>query len=536
MPSKAAKTATEKPLPHRARPALPHIPTTDNEPGAVATLLKANRSLRTDPRAAALRPDAAPRDSTTRGFVETPEEIVDQMVERLFKGRHPKPTDYILDPGCGTGAFLRGIVRWCRQLMIKSPRLIGIESDPQRAKAARALLAETKQVEIREQDFLAESTEMFDFIIGNPPYVPITALSEAEKQFFRARYETARGRFDLYLLFFERALKSLKSDGRLVFITPEKFLYVETASPLRCLLSDFQIEELVLVDESAFGTLITYPTITTVVNRLPRRNTTIVRRDGSVTEARLNGAAKSWMPIISGIESSSSWLTLQDVCLRISCGVATGADSVFVRPAAELDPELIPFAYPTIAGRELSGSGSLPTGKYSMLIPYNRNGDLLPENRLGALGRYLSRSAIRSRLMARTCVRRKPWNAFHETPPLKDILRPKILCKDITQSARFWIDRSGSLVPRHSVYYIVPRHEAELDELCAYLNSRIAAEWLNAHCQRAANGFLRIQSNVIKQLPLPSHFATPAALAEHPQSAAKRSWDLAGATPSEAAR
>ena len=457
------------------------------------------------------------------------------MVERLFKGRYPKPTDCILDPGCGTGAFIRGIVRWCQQRKIETPQLIGIESDPQLAKAARRLLEKTKQVKIREQDFLVESIEMFDFIIGNPPYVPITGLSEDEKQFFRARYETARGRFDLYLLFFERALKSLKSDGRLVFITPEKFLYVETASSLRCLLSDFQIEEVTLVDESIFGSLITYPTITTVVNRLPRWNTTIVRRDGAVTEVRLSGSGGSWMPTISGIESSNSWPTLQDVCIRISCGVATGADSVFVHPAAELDPELVPFAYPTIAGRELSGSGSVPTGKYSMLIPYSKNGDLLPENRLGALGRYLSRSAIRSQLMARTCVRHKPWNAFHETPPLRDILRPKILCKDITQSARFWIDRSGSLVPRHSVYYIVPTHAATLDELCDHLNSRIAAEWLNAHCQRAANGFLRIQSNVIRQLPLPTRFAANE-LSGQPRTSSNRSRDRSGATLSGGAR
>src|ERR1700682_2808552 len=87
----------------------------------------------------------------------------------------------------------------------------------------------------------------------------------------------ARGRFDLYLLFFERALKSLKPDGRLVFITPEKFLYVETAAPLRRLLSTFQIENIKLADEQVFQGLTTYPTITSVVNCRPNRPTTIMR-------------------------------------------------------------------------------------------------------------------------------------------------------------------------------------------------------------------------------------------------------------------
>jgi adenine-specific DNA-methyltransferase len=58
-------------------------------------------------------------------------------------------------------------------------------------------------------------------------------------------------------------------------------------------------------------------------------------------------------------------------------------------------------------------------------------------------------------------------------------------------------------VPRHSVYYIVPRRPDDLEALMEYLNSVIAREWLEAHCQRAANGFLRLQSHVLKRLPIP---------------------------------
>jgi adenine-specific DNA-methyltransferase len=105
--------------------------------------------------------------------------------------------------------------------------------------------------------------------------------------------------------------------------------------------------------------------------------------------------------------------------------------------------------------------------------------------------------------MRRTCVRRKPWYAFHENPPLRDILRPKILCKDITAKPQFWVDRGGKLVPRHSVYYIIPKRAENVDALCSYLNSAHVREWLEGNCQRAANGFLRLQSSVLNRLPLP---------------------------------
>lgn len=90
---------------------------------------------------------------------------------------------------------------------------------------------------------------------------------------------------------------------------------------------------------------------------------------------------------------------------------------------------------------------------------------------------------------------------------LDEILRPKIFCKDITATPHFWIDREGTIVPRHSVYYLVPKNPCGLDELTDYLNSGEASEWLWAHCQHASKGFFRIQSTVLKKLPLPCQFA-----------------------------
>jgi len=426
------------------------------------------------------------------------------MVNRLFKGRPPRACDTLLDPGCGTGAFIAGVVRWCELRGIHLPRVVGVEPEPDRARQAAKSFHAHPQVEIRCADFLEQSNDKFDFIIGNPPYVSILALSESEKREFRASYETARGRFDLYMLFFERALKSLSSNGRMVFITPEKFLYVETAAPLRRLLGSFQIEEIRLEDEQVFNGLVTYPTITVIANQPPKKATVVTLRDGTGHQCVLTGDEKSWMPLIRGAENRGTrHVRLEDICIRISCGVATGADEVFVSKAAELEPELAAFARPTIAGRELKVPGEIGQPGYSMLIPYTGAGRLIAEDELGMLGKYLRRPHQREKLLQRTCVRRKPWYSFHETPPLREILRPKILCKDITQRPYFWIDRAGDLVPRHSVYYVVPNDPATIDRLCAYLNSADVATWLSEHCQRAANGFLRLQSNVLKLIPIP---------------------------------
>jgi hypothetical protein len=201
--------------------------------------------------------------------------------------------------------------------------------------------------------------------------------------------------------------------------------------------------------------------------------------------------------------------TLEDVCLRVSCGVATGADKVFVHRTAAIPDGLRRFAYPTVAGRELVPGQKQVRTRQSILFPYSTEGELLPIDDLAELSEYLSRPAQRRRLGRRTCAARKPWHAFHDSVPLREILRPKLLCKDITATPEFWCDRGGAVVPLHSVYYIVPRDPARLDDLAAYLTGTEARRWLTAHCQRAANGFLRLQSAILKKLPVPAVLGGP---------------------------
>jgi len=449
-----------------------------------------------------------------KGFVPTPRETVDTMVDLLFRGRAPTADNTVLDPGCGSGEFIDGIIRWCQRRTLPVPRITGVESDPQHLPALQAKYGRLRLISIEHADFLEGDCKSYDYIVGNPPYVPITGLSEGEKARYRVRYATAQRRFDLYLLFFEEALRRLAPGGRLVFITPEKYLYVETAGPLRELLARRHIEEILLVSEDTFGDLVTYPTITVISQALPGK-TRVVRRDGGTLTVKLPGGREPWLPLLEGVASEGMAVRLADLCLRVSCGVATGADHVFVRPAAGLDSSLRPFAHPTIAGRELVPGQTNLASRFVMLVPYGPDGRLMPLRKLGGFRSYLLGADVRPRLLARTCVMRKPWYAFHETPMLRDILRPKILCKDIGETPHFWIDRSGEIIPRHSVYYIVPRDAAKIDMIAEYLRSPSAHDWLRRNCQRAAKGFLRLQSHVLQRLPVPDNIGHSAAEGRH---------------------
>lgn len=428
------------------------------------------------------------------------------MVAMLFEKLPPSADSALLDPGCGDGAFIEGVLRWGQKFGMQIPHIVGVDSDPVRISEAKARIGSNPRVSFLEANFLDGLARKFDYVIGNPPYVSILGLSESERLAYRERFTTASGRFDLYTLFFEQAIRLLKPLGRLVFITPEKFTYVQSAARLRMLLTNAGLSQISLLPEDTFGDLVTYPAITTLNVGRSTEGTWLHLRDGTKRFAKLPLGGASWLPFFSDTESLDGPHVLSDAFIRISCGVATGADEVYVLPENALPDTLRKFAYPTISGRELKWQEPIKSTQ-SMLVPYSRSGDLLSEGQLLSLGDYLRREINYAKLIGRTCVSRKPWYAFHENPPLSEILRPKILCKDIAATPRFFIDEVGSILPRHSVYYLVPSDTEQISNLCNYLNSSEVARFLRANCQRAANGFIRLQSHVLKRIPLPSQFA-----------------------------
>ncbi|MCP9927838.1 Eco57I restriction-modification methylase domain-containing protein [Cyanobium sp. CH-040] len=445
-----------------------------------------------------------------RGFVPTQSTTVDLMVELLFREKWPDETDRILDPGCGPGAFIDGILRWCEANNVKTPQITGVELDVERAEKARKKFAAIPQIEIITSDFLLDKVKgPFEYVIGNPPYVSILSLTEAEKRQFRNHYKCAVGRFDLYMLFIERAISLCKKDSTLVFITPEKFTYVQAGSEVRKLLASHAITDIILLQENEFPGRTTYPTISRVRISATTDNTVIRSRDGARFTTVLPNTGESWRHLLSSRKLSevTGTLRLVDFCHRISCGIATGADAVFVKELNELPENLAQHAWPTISGRQLQPTTSTVKTSSVILIPYTIESRLQSLEDIGELGTYLSRSDIKSRLAMRSCTQRKPWHAFHDAPQMSDLLRPKILCKDICDDPVFWIDQEGLVVPRHSVYYIVPSNPRHLYLLAEFLNSDPAKSWLSSNAQRAANGFLRIQSSVLKRLPIPEHLA-----------------------------
>jgi len=77
----------------------------------------------------------------------------------------------------------------------------------------------------------------FDAVIGNPPYIfTRELLSERERRYFSANYESSWEKHNTYMLFMELMAGLLNRQGRGGFIVPNSWLTIESAHLLRALL------------------------------------------------------------------------------------------------------------------------------------------------------------------------------------------------------------------------------------------------------------------------------------------------------------
>ncbi|MFY9329014.1 MAG: class I SAM-dependent methyltransferase [Georgfuchsia sp.] len=144
-----------------------------------------------------------PLDIAFRGQVFTPPEVVERMLAlRRNQGR-------VLEPACGDGAFSSCL-----------PDCVAIEVDP-------AISPPYAQV----LDFFAyPESELFDTIIGNPPYVKARDILPDTRKRLDSRL--LNGHSNLSLHFIEKCVRHLKPGGELIFITPRDFLKATGAAQL----------------------------------------------------------------------------------------------------------------------------------------------------------------------------------------------------------------------------------------------------------------------------------------------------------------
>lgn len=139
------------------------------------------------------------------GQFMTPRHLRELLLDRLKLW----PGMRVLDPGVGTGEFLRSVLD--RE---PNANCFGWDVDSEILGPARRLVPEAELLERSALDPYVG--EPFDLVIGNPPYFQFRPSVPVRRQFS----QVISGRPNMFALFFHSGINVLAKNGRLAFVAP----------------------------------------------------------------------------------------------------------------------------------------------------------------------------------------------------------------------------------------------------------------------------------------------------------------------------
>lgn len=457
------------------------------------------------------------------GVFYTPTEIVDYILDRTI-GRRPEGRPTILDPACGSGAFLLGAYRRLREARgapslgdrtgLLESSVFGVDIDPRAARLSRINLALaargtaggrgldrvlSQQVvvgsaldEVREGRRIASAIDRsfgrvlrrggFDYVIGNPPYVRNKDLDPRRKRLWAEVYRSARGQYDLMVLFLEKGIEVLRAGGRLGFLVSSKFMTASYGRALReQILETCQIEEIVDLSRAhIFPEAAIYPAVLVLRknDRAARPRGTVVLRDGVTDLRKVTGG----VPLPQALFLGRPGRVLTTSISRAGARVLSGVERVSV-PLGDLARLSCGLAHRGMGRSLLTREEAEGRGDGGSVHPFIRVENIAPY-RIRWTGRWVNLEGGR-----------------YSAERLRDFRRRKIVIPGVRRTLQAAYDTRGYALGR--VYYLV---DGRIDPrvLLAILNSSVLDGYYRTvfGAVRMAGGFLRFNGPYLRALPI----------------------------------
>ncbi|MEO8341939.1 MAG: Eco57I restriction-modification methylase domain-containing protein, partial [Nitrospirota bacterium] len=459
-----------------------------------------------------------------------------------------------IEPAAGDGAFLgpmiERLVESCRNLDRSLAEcehsLIAYELNEASAARARVvarnilmnhgikrpLAKRLADAWVVNRDYLLDAdSKRADFVIGNPPYVRLEDISEDTASVYRNAYPTMRGRADLYVAFFEAALRQLKPGGVCAFICADRWMRNQYGAELRQLItSAYSVEMLLSMHHAnAFDDDVdAYPAITVI--RHTKQQSTVVASAGQdaeniqprqlATTLWTNGhdrlpqgvhraVVNTWfkgsgpwpchspkqLALLRRLEDQFSPLEMN---AKVGIGVATGNDSVYITTDADLvEPSrLLKLAL----AKDLS-SGTVRWSGHYLVNPWNHDG-LVNLKTYPKLRTYYEQhaAALKKRHAAENSAGKWYKTIDRVNHALTDT--HKLYIPDIKSTLEPVLDR-GETYPHHNLYFI-QSDEWDLEVLGGLLLSKVGQFFVESYGVRMRGGYLRFQAQYLRRIRVPA--------------------------------
>ncbi|MCF1751855.1 Eco57I restriction-modification methylase domain-containing protein [Mariniradius sediminis] len=381
----------------------------------------------------------------------------------------------------------------------------------------------------------------FDVVVGNPPYLRVQGLRtnfEEESKFYEKHFASATGRFDIYVLFIERAFSLISKKGKVSFILPHKFLVSDFGSGIRLFLSKNKAIELLLHfgSEMVFQDASTY----TCILNLSKENSEFKYAQvnpkeifdsiefGSITFDSLDG--EKWSLQNSGIENILKKLNQQkykaiDVFQWISQGVVSVGDDIFLLKGKINGSEFTGFSdrlgkeitieadvvKPLLKGEDVKRYAPI-RNDYFVVYPHEEvNGKTVPFEEEEFIKRYpkaysymlpFKQELIEKKIRYKTNPR--AWYSLHRSREISLFQSPKILTPETSLGGNLTLDNAGYF-HNTQVYFLLTKEDFDLNDkyLLGVLNSSVFWFFLQNTGAVLRGGYFRFKTKYLEPFPIP---------------------------------
>ncbi len=364
----------------------------------------------------------------------------------------------------------------------------------------------------------------FDIIIGNPPYIEFKELNKDNKTYLEKFYKTAKGKYDIYIPFYELSFNLLKKDGFIAFITPTRFTIRDYGKELRKLISEnyIMLEYVDFSDIQIFDSATNYTGIyifkkdntKNVKFKYLRQseNTNLLKpqyeliNNSILKNKKWNFKGKNIDNIIKKIQIDKP--SLISLVTGIKQGIATGKDKVFVIDKKYIDDNSLELKYlkPFLKGKNISTYKINWSGKY-VIYPYNKSGKVIAENvfksKAPNLYNYLKQNEELLKGREYFDNSNKKWYELWNQRKPNVFEKNKIITLDNASKNSFTID-SNNYYATTTVYSFTVENKKILSDyyLIGILNSKVLDFFHKQNTIMQANGFYRYQSSLIENMPI----------------------------------
>lgn len=325
-----------------------------------------------------------------------------------------------------------------------------------------------RSAEFFDAEWMYGIKDGFDVVIGNPPYIRRTAINENLKKKYEKVFESTTKQYDMYLLFIEKGVKSIKIGGYLAFINPIRFFNSDYGLGCRkFLINNHKIKSILDISQlPVFLNAMTYPCVLIVQNGMENN------KENAIEYKRLNNLNE--LNFLNQIESLK--ILQSEIMNDNDCKIIVDVNPKLKSVIAKMDSYKKIKEFFLIARGLANNKVNFDGNKYKALKSTN-------------VRKYFIEGELKN-----------------IDTDFADVFNQEMIILPRTVAYLQAMLKEKEIICLDRIYYLIPNSECNLNFILGILNSKLTNTWFEYYYNttKVSGNYFDLNGNQIGSIPIPT--------------------------------